>query len=140
GFNVCIVDQRAHGNSDGETFSIGNPAVEDARVILDSLYARPGTKYVVLFGMGTGSVIGIQLLAKDNRPSIFILQSGFNSYEKYVRIFAVKQWGKFHKFLLPSLKIRLKRQLGYDITELNFADIIKYDSLPTFFIAGSNDN
>ncbi len=140
GFHVCIVDMRAHGNSDGETFSIGSPAVEDVKIILDSLYRRPETKHVALFGIGTGAAIGIQLFAKDNRPSVFIVQSGFNSYEKYVRIFADKQWGSFEKFLIPSLKIRLKRQMGYDVSALDFADIIKYDSIPTLFIAGSDDN
>ena len=140
GFHVCIVDMRAHGNSEGETFSIGNPAVEDVKGILDSLYCKPETKNVVLFGIGTGAVIGIQALEKDNRPSVFIVQSGFDSFEKYVRIFADKQWGRFEKFLFPSLKIRLKRQMGYDVSDLNFTEIIKYDSLPTLFIAGSEDN
>jgi len=140
GFNVCIVDMRAHGNSDGETFTVGNPAVEDVRVILDSLYKRPETVHVALFGIGTGAAIGIQLFTKDPRPVAFILQSGFDSYEKYVRVFADKQWGKFQKFLLPSLKIRLKRHMGYDVSDLNFSDIIKYDSIPTLFIAGTEDN
>lgn len=139
GFHVCLVDMRGHGDSDGETFNIGYPAVEDAKAVLDSLYAKPVTNHVVVFGIGTGAAIGIQLLEKDKRPAVFIVQSGFNSFEKYVRIFADKQWGGFQKFLLPSLKVRLKKQMGYDVSDLNFAEIIKYDSLPTLFIAGTED-
>lgn len=30
--------------------------------------------------------------------------------------------------------------MGYDVSDLNFADIIKYDSLPTLFIVGSDDH
>ena len=40
GLNVCLVDLRAHGNSDGDVFTPGLKSVTDLKCIVDSLLKR----------------------------------------------------------------------------------------------------
>ncbi len=54
GYNTLLLDFRAHGNSEGNTCTIGNDEAEDVKVAYDYLQQQ-GEKNIVLWGISLGA-------------------------------------------------------------------------------------
>ena len=139
GFNVCMFDMRAHGNSEGTEFSAGIPAVDDVKTILDSLVLKKGNKHFVLMGIGLGAAIALQVAACDNRVGALVLQSPINTFENFVERYSSSKWGIMSNIWLPVFKRKLETLLQFPVKELDLRVIASYDSVPAFFILGSDD-
>ncbi len=139
GLNVCGVDMRAHGNSEGDEFSPGMVAVSDVKAIFDSLLKKTGTNHIAVFGVGLGAAIAIECASFDGRSDVLILQSPFSSFSEYVNRYVKRKWGRmaflFHSVLERELEVRLQ----YELTQLDLSEIIKYVYMPTLVISGSDD-
>ncbi len=139
GFNVCAFDLRAHGNSGGNEFTPGLPALDDAVQMIDSVMAKKNTKHLVLMGIGVGAAIALQAAVYDPRCKALILQNPFNSFENYIDRFAKSKWGIMKNIWFPVLKRRTTELLQYPLKELDLTVITTYTDLPSLFIIGSND-
>lgn len=139
GFNVCVFDLRAHGNSGGNEFTPGLPALNDAVQMIDSLMAKKNTRHLVLMGVGVGAAIALQTAIYDSLCEGLILQSPFNSYENYIDRYARSKWGIMYRIWFPVLKRRAEELLQYPLKELDLTEITKYTNIPTLFIIGSDD-
>ncbi len=139
GFNVCAFDLRAHGNSGGNEFTPGLPALDDAVQMIDSVMAKKNTKHLVLMGIGVGAAIALQAAVYDPRCKAIILQNPFNSFENYIDRFAKSKWGIMKNIWFPVLKRRTTELLQYPLKELDLTVITTYTELPSLFIIGSND-
>jgi pimeloyl-ACP methyl ester carboxylesterase len=139
GLNVCAVDMRAHGNSDGDEFSPGMVAVSDVRNIFSELMKKPETNHIAVFGTGIGSAIAIQAASLDGRCEALIARSPFRNFSDYVENYSGRKWGKL-SFMLRAVLVReLEKRLQYNLKELNLSEIIKYVKIPSLFICGDND-
>ena len=80
GYNVCLVDFRAHGNSSGNTCTIGYNEAADVKATYDFVKEK-GEKNIVLWGVSLGAATIIKAMAdyKDIQPSKIILQMSFGS-------------------------------------------------------------
>ncbi len=54
GYNTILLDFRAHGNSEGNTCTIGYKEVEDVKLVYDYLISK-GEKNIVLYGVSLGA-------------------------------------------------------------------------------------
>lgn len=139
GFNVCVFDQRAHGNSGGSEFSPGLPAVDDVKRMIDSILDKKGTKNLVIMGAGIGAAIALQAAVYDNRCSALVLQSPFNTYETYIDKYASLKWGIMKDLWYPIFKRRTEALLQYPLKELDLRQIAAYTKIPSLFIIASED-
>jgi len=85
GYNTLLVDFRAHGNSQGNTCTIGYDESEDVKLAYDHIVAR-GEKHIVLWGISMGAST-ITKAIKDHRlePQKVILEMPFGTIEDAVK-------------------------------------------------------
>src|SRR6185369_4211090 len=139
GLNVCGVDMRGHGNSEGEEFSPGMIAVADIKAIFDSLLKKTGTNHIAVFGVGIGAAVAIECASFDGRSDVLILQSPFGSFSDYVANYSKRKWGSMAFLFHAVLERELEQRLQYDLQDLDLSEIIKYVNTPTLVISGSDD-
>jgi alpha-beta hydrolase superfamily lysophospholipase len=139
GFNVCVFDQRAHGNSGGQEYTPGLPAIEDVRLIVDSVLKFEETSNLVIMGTGIGAAIALQYSVYDDRCAGLILQSPFNKYENYLDRYSWMKWKTMRKVWYPVFKRKAESLLQYPVKELDLTEIAFYISIPTLFIIGSGN-
>lgn len=80
GFNLVLLDNRAHGQSDGEYCTFGVKEKEDVSVLIDYLIAREVKGSIGLWGQSLGGAIALQSMAHDHRVSFGIIESTFTQF------------------------------------------------------------
>lgn len=85
GFNTLLVDFRAHGNSEGNTCTIGFDETEDVKLAYDFIKNK-GEKNLVLWGISMGaSTITKAIKDYDLQPQQVILEMPFGTIEDAVK-------------------------------------------------------
>ena len=139
GLNVCAVDMRAHGNSDGIEFTPGLPAILDVKMIIDQLLLTPETNHLIVMGIGLGSAIAMQVAAYDGRCDVVILQSPSNNLGTYLDRYGQNKWGAMQFLWNPVFKRKVENLLQFSIRELDLSVIARYSKIPTLFISAAQD-
>jgi esterase/lipase len=79
GYDVMSVDFRAHGNSEGNTCSIGYEEAKDVKAAYDRI-AKAGEKNIILYGISLGSATILKAINDyDLKPSKVILDMPFGT-------------------------------------------------------------
>lgn len=139
GLNVCAMDLRAHGNSEGTEFSPGMISVLDVKMIMDQLLRRKSTHHLIVMGKGLGAAIALQVAAYDGRCDVIVLQSPFDNLNTYLERYAQKKWGPLKVLWYPVFRRKVEEQLQFPIHDLDLGAIAKYVKTPSLFIAMAND-
>jgi alpha-beta hydrolase superfamily lysophospholipase len=86
GYNVCMVDFRAHGNSEGNICTIGYNESADVKAVYDFI-AKKGEKNIILWGISLGAATITKALTdyKEIKPSKVILEMPFGSLDEAVK-------------------------------------------------------
>jgi len=85
GYNVLMVDFRAHGNSDGNTCTIGYKESKDVKAAYDYIVAK-NEKNIVLWGISMGASTILKTISdyEEVKPSKVILEMPFGSLNNAV--------------------------------------------------------
>jgi pimeloyl-ACP methyl ester carboxylesterase len=104
GFNVMLVDLRAHGRSEGNITTIGFRESEDVKLAYDYILNK-GEKNVILYGLSLGSVVIAKAFYDYNiAPSRIILEIPFSNIKRLIGVrgrmigFPEKPFGSFITF------------------------------------------
>jgi len=82
GFNVMLVDLRAHGNSSGNITTIGSRESEEVKLAFDYILKK-GERNIILYGASLGAVVIVKAIYDFNLlPSRIILEMPFDNLEK----------------------------------------------------------
>jgi alpha-beta hydrolase superfamily lysophospholipase len=86
GYNVLMVDFRAHGNSDGNTCTIGYKETKDVKAAYDYIAAK-NEKNILLWGISMGAVAIMKSMNDDStiKPNKVILEMPFGSLTDAVK-------------------------------------------------------
>ena len=85
GYNIMMIDFRAHGNSGGNTTTIGVREAEEVKLAYDHV-AQSGEKKIILWGTSLGAVTIAKALADyDLKPAGVILEMPFASLQMHLR-------------------------------------------------------
>jgi alpha-beta hydrolase superfamily lysophospholipase len=85
GWNVCMTDFRAHGQSQGNICTVGFNEAKDVKAAYDYVTAK-GEKQVVLWGISLGAATAMKAIADyDLKPYKVILEMPFGSLQDAVR-------------------------------------------------------
>ena len=139
GFNVCLIDLRAHGNSDGTLFSPGIITVGDIKSVLDSLLANPLTNHVAIFGSGISAGIALENALYDGRADALVLQSPFNDFSEFIKKYAQKKWGLSQFIFYPILQRKLEEMILMPVKNLNLSVLSTLVETPTMLFATGPD-
>jgi uncharacterized protein len=85
GFNVMLVDFRAHGNSQGSSTTIGISEGEEVKLAMEHVAGR-GEKNIFLFGVSLGAVAIARAINEYGlQPAGIILEMPFLSLQTYLK-------------------------------------------------------
>lgn len=135
GFNVCMMDMRAHGNSDGIEFSPGEPAVQDVKLVMDTLLSIEETHHLILMGKGVGAAIAAQAALFDGRCDVLVLESPFSDLNTYLDRYSYQKWSLLKSLWNPVFRRKVEILLQYPIQDLNLKNLAANIKTPTLFIA-----
>jgi alpha-beta hydrolase superfamily lysophospholipase len=140
GWNVAVVDMRAHGESEGIVYTPGVTSVDDVRLIINDLHAIDSSSKIIIHGIGMGAAIAMQVAVYDGRPQAYILENPPSELTPYLDRYTFRQWGKLKWLWKPLFYRKVERLLGYRIQDLDLVKIAGYIDVPTLFLSGTQNN
>jgi alpha-beta hydrolase superfamily lysophospholipase len=85
GYNVLLIDFRAHGNSGGKKSSFGYKETDEAAKAFEFAQSK-GNRNIILYGSSLGSVVLMKAIAeKKINPSAIIVDMPFGSLQDHLK-------------------------------------------------------
>lgn len=143
GFNLLLVDERAHGQSDGKYIGFGVLDRRDALRWIDytvKLFGDDSTIFLHGISMGAATVLMTSGLTLPNNVKTIVADCGFTSaYDVFSHV--LKRDYHIPKFPIMSLTDLLTKAFaGYGYKDVNTLDEVAKTKVPIIFIHGSKDD
>lgn len=140
GFNLLLVDQRAHGRSGGKATTFGLVEQYDLMDWIDWCRSNTATGKIVCYGVSMGSAAVAYASSKlsPDVMNLMILDCGFSS--PYAQMDSVAK--KSHipwRLMAPLVRPLVKFLLNCDLRE-TVHDALEKTSVPAFFLHGTADD
>lgn len=141
-YNLLLIELRGHGESEGNYVDFGVKSRYDILKWMDYINDNYDTPKIVLYGisMGASAVMMTTNLNLTNNVKCIIEDSGFTSAREELKyqLKKVYHFPSFPTLLLANSYIKTKHRFAID--DASAIKSLKYNSVPTLFIHGSNDN
>lgn len=141
GFNILLLDHRAHGLSGGSYITFGFREKYDISSSIDWLKNRFGKDCTIgIHGESMGAAIALQSAAVDHRVEFVIADSSFSD----LRQLLIYQIGK--KFHLPSFpfisaaSLMMRLRCGMILKQVSPVNSVRTIQCPVLFIHGGADD
>lgn len=141
GYNILLVEQRAHGESEGKYMTYGKYEADDLLKWVS--FAKDDLKIdeVILYGMSMGatSIMVASPKLDKNYVKAIIADCGYTSVDELIRHLVSTQ--KIPSFLfLGGVGFLAKHLAKVSFKDFYTPDILKNNEIPTFFISGTLDS
>ena len=142
GYNLLIVDERAHGKSEGKYIGFGCLDRHDARLWIDYMVERLGEACKILLhgdSMGGATVLMTTGLELPPQVKAAISDCAFTSAWE---VFSSVLKNMYHLPPFPLLQIAnsmVKKRAGYELDECNAREEVKKAKVPILFLHGDSD-
>lgn len=140
-FNILMVDQRRHGESEGEFSTYGFKEKYDAKAWVDLLTQRYGEEIIIgLHGqsLGGGTVLEYLSIAQPNVKFV-IADCPYSDLTQLIH-YQITVLNKAPAFPLMSLVNRLlARKAGFRLEQVSPIKAVESSLLPVMFIHGTED-
>lgn len=140
-FNVLVVDNRAHGESEGRCIGFGWYDRLDLLDWIDFVNQNLENQKILLFGVSMGAT-AVCCASSENLPSNvegIISDCAFANGEKQVRA-VVKKKIKLGNILVRLFTSYLKRVYSFDMAMVDAIKQVKNTKVPILYIHGSADD
>lgn len=140
GYNVLLVDERAHGKSEGKYLSYGYYEKMDIDRWIDYLYKRTGKDlFLGLHGQSMGGATVLMCGARNKNVKFIIEDCGYSDAKKVIKHqFAAFNWIPFNTVYL-FLKLKVRRRAFFKLKEVSPIADIKDIKTPIMFVHGKAD-
>lgn len=142
GFHVLMVDQRAHGCSEGKYIGFGVLDHKDLKKWIQFGTKRLGEEgSIYLHGISTGAAAAILMTGEIIPDSVkgIIADSGFTSPMEIFK-HLLSQQSYLPTFLtLQIMKTMIHKHMGYELEVVDIENCVKETEIPILFIHGDND-
>ena len=145
GFNVLIIDERAHGTSGGNVISFGINERQDVLTWANWAVRRFGPVPMYLFGISMGAAT-VMMVTGERLPSnvkACVEDAGFSTaLEEFAHVYStLKEKPPISSdILLPIMRRIAMVRAGYDLNRASPLDAVKRSVTPTLFIHGEADD
>lgn len=140
GHNIILVDQRAHGRSEGKYLSFGINESRDCLAWIEYANERFGCHCpIILKGVSMGAATVMMASALDLPENVvgILADCGYSSPEKIIR--HVMRQRHYPQFLFPFIRLGGLIFCGFDICSKSPVTALKDCKVPAFFIHGDDD-
>lgn len=138
GFNVMLVDLRAHGKSDGNTTTMGFRESEDVKLAYDYILKK-GERNIILYGISLGAVVITKAFYDyDITPYRIILEIPFSNFKRLIGArgnmlgFPEKPFGSFITFWASV-------ERGFNGFKQNTSKYVQKINCPVLMQCGATD-
>jgi alpha-beta hydrolase superfamily lysophospholipase len=140
GYNIVLVDLRAHGDSEGKFCTFGIKEKHDIKALVDVLASKYNAQNIGIWGQSLGGAVALQSLAFDRRLQFGIIESTFSNFEKVAHDY-IKRMGPFLPEWYRNFMIyRGEQMAGIKAEDGNPMDAAKNVTQPVLLIHGTADN
>lgn len=141
GCNVLLIDERAHGKSEGKCLSFGILEREDVRDWVNYVRLRFGEQTpVILYGvsMGAATVMMTADLGLPDNVKGIIADCGYNS-PKAILNEVMTACGLPRRLLYPMVRLAGRLYGGFDVESASAEASLARTDIPVLFIHGDDD-
>jgi len=150
GYNVMLVDFRAHGNSAGQTTTIGIRESEEVKLAYDYAMEK-GAKNIFLWGISMGAVVVAKAIEDyELRPSGVMLEMPFGSLQSHLQArarvmgfqgFPEKPFGFFVSWWMGIERgyNGLKHQTSLYVKKINCPVLMEWGALDNYVLKTETD-
>lgn len=141
GFNVLLVDNRAHGESEGNVIGYGVLDSLDITVWINALKTVHSVKSTFLYGISMGAATAMMSAQYVRRNEIagIIADCGYTSIYEQFRFMFRTLTPVPPTLIVPAIRRRAKKFAGYDIKNTDTREILSKTDIPVMFIHGDAD-
>lgn len=142
GYELILVDQRAHGKSSGSWIGFGVLERYDCRSWIRYLNAeyQPLPTFLSGISMGCSTVLMALGLELPANVKGVIADCGFTSPKEIVAHVMKRRIHLSTSLLLPGISLFSKIFAGYSLDEYSTLDALKDNKIPVIFIHGKEDH
>lgn len=142
GYNVLLVDQRAHGNSEGKTITFGVKERYDCKKWVEYAIKRFGREqkiYLCGLSMGAATVLMASNIGLPENVIGIMADCPYSSPKAILRS-VMKSLGFPSGFTYGLAKLSAKLIGKFDVEETSAIEAVKESEIPTLIIHGDADN
>ncbi len=117
GYNILVIDQRAHGHSDGKYLTLGNEESKDALAWCRFLHDDLGNREILFHGLCIGAAGGMMALTADNCPDYvagMVTEGMFTRFSESMRNHLIERQKNFWP-VIGFINLWMRRACGYDM-------------------------
>ena len=138
-FNILCVENRAHGESEGDCVGMGYLDRKDLLKWIDFVNKECQSKIVVLgISMGASAVCCLSGEKLPNNVVGLISDSAFDSAEKEIK-YILRKAGIFKNIIYKHLRSYTKRLYDFDLNEANMLKFVEKTQVPILYFHGKQD-
>lgn len=141
GFNILLIDQRAHNGSEGRFITFGIHESEDVSLWAEYIHHRLPGLPIILGGisMGAASVLMSTRFDLPEEVKGIVADCGFTSPKDVIR-FTIKNEAHLPPDLIfPLIDFWSRRLARVDLSSVSTVDVLKQNVIPVLFIHGKAD-
>ena len=141
GFNVLLVHQRAHGNSEGRFITFGVKESRDVLSWVEILTEKYGEKEFIFDGLSMGATT-VLLSTRFNLPDSVkgvIADCGFTSPAEIIGIVSERNFHITKKISVPVMNFLCRIFGGFDLKEFSTDKALKNNTKPILLTHGKDD-
>lgn len=140
GYNLLLVDLRAHGVSTGKLCTYGYHEKYDVLSMVNYLKKRPEVKSIGIVGFSMGAAIAVQASVLDTHIKAMVLQNPYKDLRTATQDYGRKTLSVLSDIMYPLVARSTEKQAKFKLKEVDIVRDIKKIHVPTFFILSENDN
>jgi len=139
GWKGVAIDQRAHGESEGEYATYGVEEKKDIKEIIDVMSERYPNAVFGIWGTSFGGAVSLQSLAYDERLDFGIVESTFFSLPEVVQDY-VRNWSGLDSAWFAKMTLDSATKIvGEDMSDVKPGIVAKKISQPVLLFHGNKD-
>ncbi|AZK44856.1 alpha/beta hydrolase [Paenibacillus lentus] len=142
GFNVLLIDQRRHGNSEGEYTTYGYHEKHDVQTWVTWLLDHYGRDLIIgLHGQSFGGGTVLEYLSIAHPNVKFVIADCPYSDLTELMTYQLRVLNKIPAFpFLPLIDRRLERKAGFRLKQVSPLKTVEQSTIPVMFVHGTQDD
>lgn len=140
GYNVALLDNRAHGDSEGEYCTFGVKEKNDVAVLIDYLEKHYQATNIGVWGQSLGGAIAMQSLAADKRIKFGIIESTFSNCKEVAHDYINRFAPFLPRFYASYIIYRGAKMANFKLDDANPKDAAILVDQPIFLAHGVDDD